>query len=313
MRYISLDLVRCVAICLLLMSHIGQTIGSPLGIFFGIPHFYHVSFGGLAVTIFLILSGIVLELQYGNKNINTPKFLIKRILRIYPVYYLSLLFGIVVYSMKSYYYTGNIISNFSSLGVHDIILCITGAYAFVGEWGGPFVDTSWFIALIITLYLFYPFLSIKIKKNPNTYICVIFFISVLSRLILGKYQILPMRPLDWFPLSRIFEFSLGIYLVTILPQKAFNLLESKKPYSFLISFLSTLSFPLFLVHAPFLFIIKYLPMRGTNHLLSILCYLSVSVLFSWILLEIDKRFPRSFLLERVEDILMRYKHRLSSN
>ena len=64
MRFIGLDLVRCLAIALLLLAHIGYAIKSPIGNAFGLRNFYYVSFGGLAVTIFLILSGVVLELQY---------------------------------------------------------------------------------------------------------------------------------------------------------------------------------------------------------------------------------------------------------
>jgi peptidoglycan/LPS O-acetylase OafA/YrhL len=59
MKFIGLDLIRCVAIVLLLLAHISQAINNPFGSF-DIPHFYHVSLGGGAVTIYLILSGIVL-------------------------------------------------------------------------------------------------------------------------------------------------------------------------------------------------------------------------------------------------------------
>jgi len=100
-RFIGLDFARCVAIALLLLAHIGQTINNPIATFFGIPHFYYITLGGLAVTIYLILSGAVLELQYGRKDIIYLQFIAKRFLRIYPVYYLSLLFGITSWSGKT--------------------------------------------------------------------------------------------------------------------------------------------------------------------------------------------------------------------
>jgi peptidoglycan/LPS O-acetylase OafA/YrhL len=312
MRFIGFDLVRCVAIALLLIAHIGQTIHSPLGRFFGLPHFYYVSFGGLAVTIFLILSGAVLELKYGKQNINYLQFITKRILRIFPVYYLSLLFGIVVYSIHSYHDTGHIFANFSKFGVGDIILSITGGYAFVGKWGGPFVATSWFVSLIMTMYIFFPFLSSKIKKHPLIAISILLLISALSRLILGKYGVLPTRPLDWFPLCRIFEFSLGIYLAIILPKNSYNFLKSLRRLGSVIVFVSVLSFPLFLVHYPIRFMINYLTGRGVNQLLSICCYVSIALIVSWIILTIDKRIPKSRILERIGDICKTNKYGLTN-
>ncbi len=70
MRSLLLDLIRSVAIILVLVAHIGQAFESPVGMFFGIPNFYYVSLGGLAVTIFLILSGLTLELSYGSRNMD---------------------------------------------------------------------------------------------------------------------------------------------------------------------------------------------------------------------------------------------------
>jgi len=87
-RFFLLDVIRTIAISLVLVAHIAQRIGSPLGKFGGINNFYYVSLGGLAITVFLILSGICLELNYGNK-FNYLKFMVRRILRIYPVYYLE--------------------------------------------------------------------------------------------------------------------------------------------------------------------------------------------------------------------------------
>ena len=138
MRSIGLDFIRCVAIALLLLAHIGQQIGNRVGAHFGIPHFYYVSLGGLAVTIFLILSGAVLELQYGSKDIRYIQFIAKRCLRIYPIYYLSLSLGIMIYFVRFYHDTGHFLPGFSKLGIRDVVLSITGGYAFVGGWGWPF-------------------------------------------------------------------------------------------------------------------------------------------------------------------------------
>lgn len=312
MRIIGLDLIRCFAVTLLLVAHIGQTIHSSIGNFFGVPHFYYVSLGGLAVTIFLILSGAVIELQYSKKNIGFLRFIFKRILRIYPVYYLSLLFGLVIYSIQSYQDTGHIIASFSKFGIVDILLCITGGYAFVGRWAGPFVGTSWFILLIITMYMIYPFLSCVIRRHPVVSICILLLISTLSRLLLGSYEVLPKRPLDWFPLCRIFEFSLGIYLADILPKNFSRFFEPSKRLRSVITFISALSFPLFLVHYPILFLINDLTRRGVNQILSICCYVFISILLSWIILEIDNKLPRSRIINKCFDSSKRNNYEMVS-
>jgi peptidoglycan/LPS O-acetylase OafA/YrhL len=296
MRNIGLDLLRGGAIVLLLLAHIGQSIDSPLGRFFGIPHFYHVSLGGLAVTIFLLLSGVVLQMQYGHKSINYPQFLAKRWLRIYPVYYLSLIFGFVVYCLRSQQKQGSIVAGLTKLGLGDVVLGLTGTYAFVGKWGGPFVGTSWFLALIMSLYMLFPLLSRMMRQRPQTTIELLLVISVLSRLFLGQHDVLPMRPLDWFPLCRLFEFGLGMYLVRVVPVRQWPQLHWLEPVAPMIAFASEISFPLFLIHYPFMFVIKFLIQKGVNQGIAIGVFLVLTCGLSWVLMLVDQKIPRKALL-----------------
>jgi len=166
-RSISLDVVRIIAIALLLTSHIAGIIHNPIGGTFGIKGFYYVTLGGLAVSIFLILSGITLGLQYSNMNISYYNFILKRFYRIYPIYYMSIILSIFILIIKNYYFTGILSIPFQSFNISNIVLSITGFYAFAGKWGGPFVGTSWFIGVIISMYLLYPVISILIKKWPH--------------------------------------------------------------------------------------------------------------------------------------------------
>ncbi len=279
-RYILLDVIRTVAIVLLISGHIFQTIGSPAGDFFGIKNFYYVSIGGLAVTIFLILSGISLELNHGQKEIQYGHFLIGRILRIYPIYLLSLMVGFVFYLFYN---------NFQCVGcsVFDIFASLTGTYAFFGQWGGPFVATSWFIGLIMVLYLFYPFISKLMKTKPNLTIFSLLVISGGTRYILGHYNILPERPLDWFPLSRLFEFGFGVYLVNILKNDFWKKMNGLKTFAPLFLEISKISFPLFLIHFPLLKLIRtFYNYAGLN--LAIILYLLICIFLSWLILFLNK-------------------------
>ena len=108
MRLVLLDIFRCLAISLVLIGHIAQVFHHPLGRFFGFKPLYYVTLGGLGVTLFIILSGMVLELNYGKKDVKYSTFIAKRILKIYPVYYMCLVMTILIVILKSYRSYGEI-------------------------------------------------------------------------------------------------------------------------------------------------------------------------------------------------------------
>lgn len=295
MRIVILDIARCIAIVMILLTHIAQTTKSPLDFFVGIKGFYYVSLGGIAVTIFLIISGLVIELQYGSKEIKYHIFVIKRILRIYPVYYLSLFIGIIALL----FYSDTLTKVISDFRLIDVFLCITGFYPFAGKWGGPFVATSWFIGLIMTMYLLYPVLSKSFKKSPHRTIIILFIISMASRILMGRYGYFLHRPLDWFPLCRVFEFGFGIYIAHIFHPSHMNIIKTTGFFSPFFRVISDLSFPLFLVHYPLLIFLNSFSSSDINYHLSVIPYLFISLLLSWIILLIDKRIPRSLILNKV--------------
>ena len=222
-----------------------------------------------------------MELSYGKKKFQYGYFLTRRFLKIYPVYYLSLFVGVLIYLQHNNWQC-------SVCNVPNLLAGITGFYAFIGKWGGPFVGTSWFIGLIITMYLLYPYISKKIQSRPHTTLITLLIISVLSRFLLGRYNILPTRPLDWFPLSRLFEFSLGIYLVNIIKRDLWLCMNDFKKIGRILAFSSEISFPLFLVHYPLLFLVKYFS-RFTDYYLAIILYLGTSIMISWIIIILSSR------------------------
>lgn len=303
MRFVLLDFVRVLAISMILFVHVVHRLGSPLSSFFGLPRFYYVSLGGIGVTIFLILSGLVLEInQSDRKKISYGNFVLKRVLRIYPIYYMSLAIGIGVY-IASQIIKGKLFNSIiSEFNFTDLALSITGFYAFGEEWGGPFVPGSWFIGLIMVMYLFYPFISNNIRKNPNISIILLLIVSVVFRLIIGRSGFFSERALDWFPLCRIFEFSLGVYLARILPINTWQVLNSTSLKSSLVTFLSEISFPLFLVHTIFSRpILNKMVERNIFSLeISILIFLFVSIILSWLLLKLDKKIPRKSIFARFQ-------------
>lgn len=280
-RLVLLDLLRVLGITLVLISHIGRAIQHPIAQFFGIKGFYWASIGSVGITIFLILSGLALHLNYRYKDISYRRFMVGRILRIYPTYWLSLVFGVLVYLIASH-----INGSPPNLGdqIGSLVCSVIGFCAFIGQWGGPFVPTGWFIGLIISLYILYPFISRGIKQRPHKVILILLLISVVSRLIVGHYDILPDRALDWFPLCRVFEFGLGIYLAEVVKPSVWSCANGNSRINSIFGFVGRLTFPLFLVHYPLLRIITGHSWLHISQGTAIVVCLVASVLVSWFIL-----------------------------
>ncbi|WP_025744955.1 acyltransferase family protein [Salinivibrio costicola] len=196
-RNFLLDVVRIFATALVVVAHVGQRLDHWVGDGFGISNFYFVSLGGLAVSIFIILSGVVLMI--GKPPSSYWSFLRKRLQRIYPTYWICLFIAVLI--KVAYLLVTDSEGLFSNGGwLWNISLSVTGFYAFAGEWGGPFTATSWYIGLIVSLYLMFPFLRSMIVKAPFVTIITTFVVTLVVRLIIGGYFENSYRMLDWFPL-----------------------------------------------------------------------------------------------------------------
>ena len=167
----------------------------------------------------------------------------------------------------------------------------------------------------MAMYALFPVVLFAMKRKPHITILILLIISFAARYYVGQkgvpllgtnliedlegwvyrqFGFMPGRPGDWFPPCRIFEFSLGVYLALILPKALWFSLPSR--LSKLIQFISDLSFPLFLIHHPFLFIILYLNTKGLPLSFSILLYLSLMFYVSHLLYNLDRRFPRKKIM-----------------
>jgi peptidoglycan/LPS O-acetylase OafA/YrhL len=259
---------------------------------FGIPGLYFVSIGGLAVSLFLVLSGFVMQLSYGTRSEPYGRFLWKRLARIYPVYWMSLAFAVAVFAIQSYRDTGSLTALRHVVGLRHALLAVTGFYAFAGAWGGPFVATSWYIGLIVALYAVFPLLAKAVRSRPAATLVALLLVSVATRLSLGWTGWLPNRPLDWFPPCRLFEFGLGMALARWCGSEGIQALRRLRLPAAPLRFLGDVSFPLFLVHYPLLRMLWVLPKRGVPLPAAVVMYVLVSVLVSWMLVLADTRVQR---------------------
>ncbi len=280
-RFVLLDIIRTIACALVIFRHITGYF-NVLDINWGIQKFYYVSWGGIGVTLFIILSGLLLQIHNGSRKYQYKDFIIRRIWRIYPVYLICLVIAAIIYGIYNYHTNGSAIYG---LHYYDIILSITGLYALVGLWGGPLIGTSWYIGTIMCLYLLFPFLSWAFSKNALATLISLLLISVASRLIVG-FGIISLQgyPTEWFPLCRVFEFGLGIYIALITHN--LRCLNSQRTNSFF-KFTAVISFPVFLIHFPLIVVLAYLISIGIDIVTSIIIYMIVVVTISWLINLLD--------------------------
>lgn len=237
MRYPILDLFRISALMPILVAHIGQTRDEQWAGMWYANGFYNLSLGAIGVTLFIMLSGVALGLNH--KPIALGAFYWGRLVRIYPIYWMALIISVVVSRGPSFDTTT------------DVMLAVTGFCAFAGQ-GGCHLGPSWFIGLIISLYAIYPILKSAMANYPRITLIAALIISVLSRLIIAPH--LPHNATAWFPLCRLFEFSLGLFLAqhtTLISSVQWNPGRTMKS---VLRYLSELSFPAFLIHYPLLFL-----------------------------------------------------------
>ena len=246
-RILIFDLIRILAISMVVVQHtagffnlswLTATYG-PLGKISAITGLGG-NLGNMGVELFIILSGMVIEYRYGKQlrdgfsNFTYGGFIAKRIAHLYPAYWLSLILAIILFPANL------------AIGIVEIIKTFSGFWIFqtygsgVTDISQPINIMGWFIGLMVVLYLIWPLLS-YLTSDYKYGILAIFIVSVAARVItlwLFPYG----NEWYWFPLSRMAEFALGIWLV----QEGWY--WKRKSTSRVIAYLSDLSFPVFLVH-----------------------------------------------------------------
>lgn len=131
--------------------------------------------GGVGVHMFFVISGflitfLMIEEEKLNQKINLKSFYIRRILRIWPLYYLVLLFSIflipLVFNWISF--DGSIIKTFLFLNNFD------------RDFGSVSIGAFWSVAIEEQFYLFWPvfFIFIKNKKTLTIFCLILAVLSV---------------------------------------------------------------------------------------------------------------------------------------
>ena len=183
----GLNGLRAIAAILVLIGHVTIPMYSD---FSRLVYQFHPGFDG--VTLFFVISGflitfLLLKEKKKTNDIDIKKFYIRRILRIWPIYYLFIISCLIlalffnkiqsIYSFELVYYI------FFAANVPFILQIAT-----------PILTHYWSIGVEEQFYLFWPWF-IKLVKNkivPMTivFFCFLFIIKLGARFILGKEAII---------------------------------------------------------------------------------------------------------------------------
>jgi peptidoglycan/LPS O-acetylase OafA/YrhL len=191
----NLDALRFIAFLFVFMAHTYQKVVDMYVfnnfLLTNIIHFFFCS-GDIGVSIFFVLSGFLIT--YGifseikqNGKFNLRNFFIKRTFRIWPLYFLLILFGFVIYPLfkiylfhLSYYTCANpwnyvlFLSNFDMIYVSKNCLF----------YGVSFQGITWSVSIEEQFYLVWPFIFFLTPIKYYKYaIGFVLLVSVFFRII----------------------------------------------------------------------------------------------------------------------------------
>lgn len=244
-RLLFVDVLKIIGITLVLLQH--EATGPPLYLFRQLYiqvnpiKIWYFSTGSIGVEIFIVASG--LSLAYSHPRLTSwsdiKNFYSKRLLRIYPAYWICGIFFALLLTPSWLSQPHNTI---------DLVKLISGFPSF-GNVAMPNLIQNlnsplWFMTVILQLYLVFPILLYVVGKHPHISIIALLSISLLSRWIWNAYSV-PFLSTLWFLPFWTFEFGLGIYLAKVgwFPKIASNRIAA---------YLGSLTFFIYLVHIPLL-------------------------------------------------------------
>ncbi len=183
----------------------------------GIAKFFE-SYLYLGVNLFVIASGFGLYLSYSHsqKRFDIKQYFKKRIFRLMPAALLSILF---VFLLKGFFLDHWTLENWHI----NLFPFLFGLNLFSDQWFYPPINgETWFLGLIIQLYLLFPLLCILLKKiGIRKFLWIMFAVTVIFRifyyLVLKNY----VGVMGYgFSLGRIFEFSFGMAVAKTVMEKS---------------------------------------------------------------------------------------------
>ena len=203
-RIVGLDILRVSLIVLVFVFHSNMHFGCDYGIF---NHFTRM--GAIAMTGFFMLSGYALTYSYPQVISDMKKvksFIFKRIISLFPLYYVVSALFIVIYNKESAE-SLLLLLPIELLGLQS---CFSSLFS-VSHIGG-----TWFISCMMLCYLIFPFLQwiIDNMSLKSKYLLggAIFVIMIVSPIVQRHFHLASIYDNPFF---RILEFMEGIIVASM--------------------------------------------------------------------------------------------------
>jgi len=214
----SIQLLRGIACILVVLLHITINCEEKTG---GIFLFNIFKFGGSGVDIFFVLSGFIItytNFTYIGKPFTGVKYLKRRFIRIFPIYWIIITCLILLQILLPDFYN----TKFDT-GIFNIIqtyLLLPGHVMLNG--------VSWSLTNELFFYLLYALAIVIPQKKISFYLLIIYFCILIVFAIIGPVNLLGSSSLTIFLFPMNIEFILGVFVVlivnSILPKYVFPIL-----------------------------------------------------------------------------------------
>lgn len=176
----GLNGIRAIAALIVIVFHIDQFFR-----YFGLKSigYHQTGMAGYGVVLFFVLSGFLITfLLLNEKNqfqkIDLPKFYVRRILRIWPIFYLSILITLIIFLFKPdliSFPEGEVIKTFT------LYIFFLSNIGYGMNLGITTITPLWSVGVEEQFYAFWPFLVNK-SKNILITLVVIIIIYLITKL-----------------------------------------------------------------------------------------------------------------------------------
>jgi peptidoglycan/LPS O-acetylase OafA/YrhL len=141
---------------------------------------------GFGVTIFFSLSGFLITYlllaEKKQQEINIPNFYVRRILRIWPLYYLYLIAAVIVIAYFGMRFSGGVLLCYIFFGANFPFILENVPH--IVETTLPFLRHYWSLGVEEQYYLFWPWVVKKIKNKLEVFVIVFITVFILLKCLL---------------------------------------------------------------------------------------------------------------------------------
>ncbi len=206
-RIFYLDFIRVISCLIVVLFHISCYLVDVLNVKGCI--FYlsaNTSWGAIGVSFFFIISGVALSYSYGEKNFDLKKYIKKRFLGIYPMFWIAYFLVFLYQILKDP-------AQFSNIPVFNFIYTIFGLDGYLYTVAAPnfYILGEWFLGVIIICYALFPIILYFFKRFPKL-LAVFSIITYVILILLFDSEYTHIN-IDMSVTAHLIEFIFGIYYV----------------------------------------------------------------------------------------------------